>query len=93
MKWEEGEVDISADAAVAAAIASSGGRKTDAQAEVRRFLIGMLAGSARVLQKQIMEEGQRLGFSEKQIRTAARKLRVSMEKPGFDDPWVWTLPM
>jgi hypothetical protein len=41
-----------------------------------------------------MEEGEQRGFGEKQIRTAASKLNVVMEKEkSFKGAWHWCLPM
>jgi hypothetical protein len=81
--WEQAPVDISPDAAVAAGEHKS--KREGEQAEVQRFLRDMLAtGSA--LQQEIMDEGNRLGFSAKQIRTAARKLKVVTRKSDFQGP-------
>jgi hypothetical protein len=88
--WENEPVNITADAAVAAM--SGSGSKDEVQAEIRKFLQGMLTGDEPVPAKKIFEEGKSLGFSEKQIRTAARKLRVAMDKSDFKGGWVWSLP-
>ena len=87
--WDEKPVDITADGAVAASGKSS---NKGEQAEVRKFLYDMLRGGD-VLQSEIMKQGKDLGFSEKQIRTAARGLGVDMKKDDFQGRSRWSLPM
>jgi hypothetical protein len=87
--WEQAPVDISPDAAVAASDGKS--KRESEQAEVQTFLRSMLAAGSAV-QQEIMDEGERLGFSQKQIRTAARKLKVVMKKSSFKGPWQWYWP-
>jgi hypothetical protein len=92
VEWESEAVDISADDAVAAG--TSTGKKDAAQGEARQFLGRMLnysTTSAPVLVTDIMREAKEQGFSEKQIRTAARHMGVEKTKDGFDGPWKWTL--
>jgi hypothetical protein len=91
VEWGSEAVDISADDALAAG--NSSPRRDETQTEVRKFLRRMLSGSELVLQTQIMEEGKVMGFSEKQIRTAARRMNVNKAKEGFDGPWYWSLPL
>jgi hypothetical protein len=83
-----GTVDITADGA----IAEPGPRREDAQTEAKKFLRDILAGDP-VPVKTIMEKGAELGFSEKQIRTAARRLNVHHDREGFGGPVTWNLPM
>jgi hypothetical protein len=88
VEWESEPVAISADDAVAAGTLT--GKKDAAQAEARQFLRRVLSGDA-VPVTDIMQEGKEQGFSEKQIRTAARHMGVEKTKDGFDGPWKWTL--
>ena len=83
-------VNITADAAIAAA---TGSKRDEAQSEIRKWLAKRLAASEPVLATVIFEEGEELGFSEKQIKTAARRLNVVKDKSGFDGPWTWHLPL
>ena len=87
--WDANPVDITADAAIAAG--ESKGAKGE-QAEVKRFLLNLLAGGREVPQQEIMEAGRQIGFSEKQIRVAAGKLKVVMGKSDFQGPSLWALP-
>ena len=69
--WE-GTVDITADAAVAAA----SGKKSDLQPKVQAFLREMLKDGKPVPQKEIEEAAAAKGFTDKQLRTAREKLGV-----------------
>ena len=84
--WE-GEVNITADAAVAAAT----GKKPDVQIKVRKFLTETLQSKGPVAAEDIIEEGQRRGFSERQLRTAREKLGLELDKSGLDGGWTWEL--
>jgi hypothetical protein len=89
--WGESPVDISADAAIAATTTANGGR--DDGREARAFLRTILAQGPR-LHDEIVEEADQLGFTEKQLKTAKRKLGVkSFKQPGvMNGPWYWQLP-
>jgi putative DNA primase/helicase len=87
--WE-GPVDITADAAVAAA----SGKKSDQQPKVQAFLREMLKDGRAVPQKEIEEAATKKGFTDKQLRTAKEKLGVHVDKePGkMTGGWFWQLP-
>ena len=89
--WDEKPVDITADGALAAG--DSKGEAKGEQAEVKKFLLNLLAAGKEVPQQEIMEAGAQIGFSEKQIRSAARKLGVVMTKSGFQGASLWILPV
>jgi hypothetical protein len=88
--WD-GEVDITADAAVAGAAASKGTVRTDEQKRAAEFLCEVLEDGP-VSQKQVEEEGEQRGFSKKVLRTTRDKLGVVSKKAGFDAGWEWSLP-
>ena len=88
--WDANPVDITADAAIAAG--ESKGKAKGERAEVKRFLHNLLAGGRDVPQQEIMDAGKQLGFSEKQIRGAARDLKVVMGKSEFQGASLWALP-
>ena len=91
--WADAPVDITADAAVAAAAGKT--KRGTAPTEAQRWLHEKLssANARTAPQQEIIEEGAREGFSEKQLRTAKRKLGVASRKTGFEESsWVWTMP-
>jgi hypothetical protein len=88
IRWD-GEVDITANEALAACRPSKGNRNT-----VGEFLFDILAGGP-VLQTLITERGTEHGFSYDQLKRAKRKLGVRSFKKreaGLDSPWLWGLP-
>jgi AAA domain len=87
--WE-GPVDITADAAVAAA----SNKKSELQPKVQAFLREVLKEGKPVPQKEIEEAATKKSFTEKQLRTAREKLSVHVFKePGkMDGGWFWQLP-
>ena len=88
--WDESPVDISADAAIAAS--GQKGTRDEAQ-EARTFLKSILAAGPRP-QEEIVEEGSQLGFTERQLKFAKRKLGVtSFKEHGVaHGAWYWQLP-
>jgi hypothetical protein len=89
--WDDSPVDISADAAIAASGQNKGTR--DEAQEVRTFLKGALAAGPRP-QEEIVDEGGQLGFTERQLKFAKRKLGVtSFKEHGVaHGAWYWQLP-
>jgi DNA invertase Pin-like site-specific DNA recombinase len=88
IQWE-GEVDISADEALAACKPSKANRKP-----AREFLLDILAGGP-VLQTLIVERGAEHGLSYDQLKRAKRPLGVRAFKKreaGLNSPWLWALP-
>ena len=87
--WE-GEVNITADAAVAAAA----GKKSDQQLKVQAFLREMLKDGKPVPQKEIEEAAKAKGFTEKQLRNAREALGIHTDKePGtMTGGWFWQWP-
>ena len=86
--WE-GEVNITADAALSAA---HGNKPRGETMEVQKWLRTILNVSEPVPFKQILAAAEELGYSKKQIRIAARHLSVIMTKAGFPAEGMWTLP-
>jgi hypothetical protein len=90
--WD-GEVDITADAAVAGAAASKGSIRTDEQKRAADFLCEILEDGP-VPQNQVEEEGEQRGISKKVLRTTRDKLGVVSEREGFGPgaEYMWSLP-
>jgi putative DNA primase/helicase len=88
--WEKEPVEITADQAAAAA--SGDGKKINPQSEVRDFLSRLLADGKPVAANEVMEEMEQLGFTKKQVRTAAGGLGVKKVKAGYGGGWEWSLP-
>jgi hypothetical protein len=88
--WE-GVIEITADAAAAAA----SGKKPDQQPKVQAFLRAMLRGGKQVLEKEIKAAAEAKGFTDKQLRTAKEKLGVETEKEKgkMVGDWLWRLPI
>jgi hypothetical protein len=62
----------------------------EASGEVVDFLRMMLdTGGGWGKQKEIAAQGKALGFSDKEMRTARKKLAIISKKDGFDGPWMW----
>jgi hypothetical protein len=90
--WDKTAVDITADAAIAAAF----GKKGDMQPKVQAFLRELLMdGKGSVVpQKDIEEAAEKKGFTDKQLRTAKEKLHIeSFKEPGkIPGRWFWYWP-
>ena len=91
--WEKEAVNISAEQAIAAARkqCESGGERGRAQ---RARSCDFLRSDARrgggwCKQTEIAAQAKALGFSDKELRTARKKLVISSKKDGFDGPWLW----
>jgi AAA domain/Bifunctional DNA primase/polymerase, N-terminal len=90
--WEKEAVDISAEQAIAAmrSIAKAKAKEEEAASEVVDFLRSMIdAGGGWCKQTEIAAQAKALGFSDKELRTARKKLVVISKKDGFDGPWLW----
>jgi hypothetical protein len=87
--WE-GSVDITAEAAVAAA----SGKAPDVQPKVQAFLRETLKDGKLVPQKEIADAAAAKGFTEKQLRTAKDKLGIHVDKEHgkMVGGWMWRLP-
>jgi putative DNA primase/helicase len=70
--------------------------KTKAAAEKRRklveFLTEALTDRGPRMAAEVIAEGEALGFSERALRRALKKLGGTSEKPSFNTGWVWELP-
>jgi putative DNA primase/helicase len=86
--WDEKPVNITADAAVAASI---GRGRDNAQDEVRSFLLTTLA-KGRKPYEEILDEAKQHGFTNRQLKTAKKNLKIKSEKTGMKGPWFWELP-
>jgi hypothetical protein len=84
--WE-GEVDITADEALAATRTTKASRGT-----AQDFLLIILTNGP-VPQSRIIECGNERGFSIDQLNRAKRALKIkSLKAGGPGDPWLWVLP-
>lgn len=91
--WE-GEVDITADEAVAASRgggdAGANGRP-GAQAEVQAFLALALKDGS-LPQSEVEERAEKAGYTVDQLNKAKRRVGVISTKSGFEGGWQWALP-
>jgi hypothetical protein len=90
--WAKDPVNISADQAVAFARSSAKAKakEEEASSEVVDFLRMMIdAGKGWCKQTEIAAQAKALGFSDKEVRTARKKLTIISKKDGFDGPWMW----
>jgi hypothetical protein len=84
--WE-GEVDISADEALAAT------RATKANQTTAQDFLRIILTNGPVLQSRILESGGERGLSADQLNRAKRALHIkSVKAGGSGDPWFWALP-
>lgn len=86
--WSENTLSITANEA----LANMSGKVQDAQPKVQGFLYDMLkSGPVKVV--EIQREAERLGYTEKQLRTAKEKLKIEVEKKGIGiGSWMWKMP-
>jgi hypothetical protein len=88
--WE-GEVDISANAALAAGIrAGKGDDDRSTMADAERFLREKLA-SGPVSAKEGEEHAHAIGISRRTLMRARKKLKVVAEKIDMTKGWTWRL--
>lgn len=90
--WEDGEIDISANAALAAT--SGGGSNADdrsAMTEAEQFLREKLKGHS-VSAKEGEEHANAIGISRRTLMRARKKLGVIAEKTDMKEGWTWRLP-
>jgi hypothetical protein len=87
--WD-GEINITADAAVAAA----SGNKSDQQLKAQAFLRELLKDGKPVPYKEIEKAAEAKGFTEKQLRTAREKLGIHSDKESgkMGGQSLWQLP-
>jgi hypothetical protein len=92
--WEDGEVDISASAALAAVSGDAKGGSDDrsAMAEAEQFLRDKLANGP-VPAKDGEEHAGAIGIARRTLMRARKKLRVIAEKPDMKEGWTWRLPL
>jgi hypothetical protein len=83
--WD-GDVDLNADEAIAAANIKQG-----RQTGVVVFLLDILANGP-VPKKIIDERAAAQGISEERLRTAKQKMGIVVYKDGMTGRWVWALP-
>ena len=88
--WD-GEVNITADAAVAAV---SGKKKPDDQKKVQAFLREMLKDGKPVAAHEIEKEAKEKGFSKRQLERSKEKLGIETAKEAgkFRGDWWWSIP-
>jgi hypothetical protein len=91
--WEDGVVDISASAALAAASGGAKGSSDDrsAMTEAEHFLREKL-GTSPVLAKDGEEHAAAIGISRRTLMRARKKLGVIAEKLDMKEGWTWRLP-
>jgi DNA polymerase III delta prime subunit len=87
--WEQGEVNLPADVA----LASQDVHDTDAIREAERFLADALQ-SGPVGVGEVHKQARSLGISDRTLRRAKVKLRLVSSREGFGTSggWIWSLP-
>ena len=89
--FEKDAVNVSAEQAIAAARSSGKGKQEEeASNEVTDFLRTMITGSGGWCKTtEVMAQAKMLGFSDKELRTARKKLHVESRRVGglADDGW------
>jgi hypothetical protein len=86
IRWE-GEVNITADEALAATRTTKGSRGS-----AQDFLLTILTNGP-VLQSRVLDRGKECGFSYDQLKRGKGALGVkSIKTGGSGDPWLWALP-
>jgi putative DNA primase/helicase len=88
--WEKAEVDISADEAIRAAATTARSKARGKQTEVQEFLQEILKSGDQVAVIHIFKEGEKRGYSERQLKIAKQHLKVESGKTK--DGWFWWLP-
>ena len=87
--WEAGEINLSADAALANEAMDPEERA--ALVEAAAWLRTELQAAPRAV-AEVKTEAKKAGFSESTLRRAARKVGVKVHKSGFGGKWTWGLP-
>jgi len=92
--WEDGVVDISASAALAAASGGARGSSDDrsAMAEAEQFLQDKL-GNGPIPAKDGEEHARAIGIAHRTLMRARKKLGVIAEKLDMEGGWTWRLPL
>jgi hypothetical protein len=90
--WEDGVVDITANAALAAASGGGKGSSDDrsAMAEAEQFLQDKLGGGP-IPAKEGEEHAAAIGISRRTLMRARKKLGVIAEKLDMKEGWTWRL--
>jgi putative DNA primase/helicase len=89
--WEKEAVNVSAEQIIANARKKVKiENEEEAANEVVDFLRMMLDdGGGQCKQTEIAAQGKALGFSDKELRTARKKLTIISKKDGLTGPWIW----
>lgn len=87
--WESGAVTISADDAMDAGRKQHGPAQ-DERHEAKVWLRKELLGGARPA-KELIEDGDGMGFSKRTVQRALRDIGGLSEKRGFSGGWLWSL--
>jgi putative DNA primase/helicase len=87
--WDPKPVKISANDAMRAADGGGGGKA--ARQEAEDFLKADLADGPKSA-LDLTETAKALGISERTLKRAPKDLGVVSEKPGYQKPWLWSLP-
>jgi hypothetical protein len=92
--WEDGVVDISASAALAAASGGARGSSDDrsAMAEAEQFLQDKLDNGP-IPAKDGEEHARAIGIAHRTLMRARKKLGVIAEKLDMEGGWTWRLPL
>jgi putative DNA primase/helicase len=88
--WDKKAINVSANQAATTAKGKTKAKDDEAPSEVMDFLRMMIdAGGGWGKQKEIAAQGKALGFSDKEMRTARKKLAVVSKRKGGsgDDGW------
>ena len=57
------------------------------------ILIQELGGGGAILCKQLYQKAEDQGISKKVLWSASKRLDVKVAKSGFNDGWLWQLPL
>ena len=86
--WDPDPVKITANEVLATLESEEERTDTDWAVIVLRFVLSPGPMSA----KKVFSECKEAGISEKQVRRAGKKLRITPKKEGFSSGWTWELP-
>jgi len=87
--WESEPVEVTADEAMDP---NADDAPRTERAEATEWLRSQLIRGTPVPAKSILGDAREHGIAEKQLRRAAKRLGVAIEKTGMRGGWTWTLP-
>jgi putative DNA primase/helicase len=87
--WDSAPVTVTANEAIHAVAEAN--RKGAAGREAEAFLEAYLEAGPMPSDK-VIAAAKKNGIAEKTLRRAAERMKIVIEKSGFDDGWTWRLP-